>query len=298
MAFIAPEKRKNDLPIIGPWSAKLTRIQRLTIVDCVPEGYALIYGIAVGEFHLFWSIFGPDCLDQTWDRVRRPQRKHRTLKLTGTAYPPTIPAPPGRLGNTLILLGNLAQRIGFWLSLVDGVLTGVYYGESLVRRYSGCASPGIAHCQLGMTNKVPELLPASEGIINSWELISQAFMFGDGAGVAFTTTEDHDYTMVVGMQQGMNEFPPLEDCTFTIDVVDLAQGAILKPIASPLNANSGTNKVWYVQDFQLNPGAHRIVVLFKKTFGVMFITKGFFTVTASIKRPNWSPHSCGASKGV
>lgn len=288
----------NKLPIIGPWKKKITRIERMAMIDCVPDGFALVQGIAVAFFHVFWTVAGPECIDSAWDRVKVGKRPHRGFMARGFSIGPTIHGGSGKRAITMFALGSLAQKIGFGLALVDGVLNGVYYGSSLVRRYSGCFNPTAPGAQLTMENAVPILLPPAEFIVTTWTVAYVNGMSAGPAGVALTVGVDGFYTAFLSIEQEKNAFPGLGDCDYVARLWDMTENKPLPDGWMPVPGMGESNKVQYVQDIWLGAGQHNIQCIIQKTVGVLFIKKANFTVTGGKYHAPFAAYDCGAKINV
>jgi hypothetical protein len=290
------------------WKKKITRIDRLLLVDCVPNPYALIVGVANAAFHVFWAVNGPECIDSAWDRVnkkgppnpaapgKRP-RPHRRWVARGTTQGATINPPPGKLGGTLVPLGNLAQKIGFGMGLIDGVLEGIYYGGAMMMRYSGCRNPVAPYCELRRDDVVPALFPAQTFIFASWLVSSENFFEGDPGGVAVGGNPLQSISVGYHLTQDLNRFPPLPDCTFTSRLVWLPSGSPVRQNWAGLGTiGTGAGFIQVVDIFPSFTDSY-IAVLVEKTEGVMFIKSASMTVVGGPIDSNMAAYDCGAKLG-
>lgn len=284
-------------PLTG-WKRKISRIDRMALVDCVPSAQVFVMGVAVAAFHVFWALAGPECIDSTWDRVNKTGKKHRKFKANGFGTGPTINPPSGSLGTTMVSIGNAAQKIGFAMGLVDGVLNGVYYGASLMRRYTGCKNPTAPYAQLTSNGFVPAPFPAATFIYASW-LVEDAFVFAADAGGVNVGSDPNDYiTIGYGLEQEFNVFPPLTDCTFTHRLVWLPSGDPVRGLwGGGPNAFSGSGVI-FGNDIFKHVNDNFVGVLCEKTEGVLYIKTGFLTVTGGKIDSGLAAYDCGAKIGV
>jgi len=280
-----------ELPLIGPWKRKISRIDAMNVIDCVPNAMAIVVGAAVAGFNIFWSIGGPECVDQQWDKHKKGT-KHRKQRANGTATPPTIGPPPGRYGATMISIGNAAQKAGFGMAIVDGVIDGIYYGSSLMRRYSGCLNPTAPGAQLVTGNVVPELFPAKTFIYGSWIPTFTRLYDADAGGVAMPAGTEGLITVAYGLTQEFHVFPTLPDCTFTSELIWLPSFEPIRQNYGGLGYNITGSGVLYGQDILRGPDDNFLGVKIVKTEGVMFIREGFLTVTGGNILANLSAYQC------
>lgn len=286
----------SRLPVIGPWKAKITRIDKMAMMDCSPNAIVFVLGVSVAAFNVFWAIAGPECIDSTWDRIAKPGRKHRKFQTNGTSFGPTIGPPKGKLGVTAIAIGNAAQKIGFALGIVDGILDGVFYGASLMRRYSGCHNNSAPYGECRMLNTVPALFPAGTFIINSWERVGDNVFAAGPTGVAVTGPFSNLVTAAYGLSQETGKFPPLPDCSFTSQAVWLPSGDPVQQNWGGLGHNITGSGVLYGQDILRHPVDSALGVKVTKTEGVMYLSSAFFNVIGGSFAGTFDPYKCGGAK--
>jgi len=281
-----------EIPLVGGWKRKISRIDRMALIDCVPNPVALVLGVAVAFFHVFWVVHGPECVDSAYDRMQRPGRKHRKFNARGTAVGPSIPAPSGTYGTTAISLADAAQRIGLGIGIIDGVLDGVYYGASLTRRYSGCVNATADYAQLAMGEGVIALLPAQDFIIASWHEVGARGFFTDASGVAMGFGFADNITAMFSVEQSFNQFPPLQDCTFTTELIWLPSGDPVRRNWGGLSHTINGTGVLFGQDIIKHASDAFVAVLCKKTFGVCTVKSGSFIVIGGSIMGNLNPIEC------
>lgn len=288
----------DKTPVIGPWKAKISKIDRMAMIDCSPNALVFVLGVAVAAFNVFWSIAGPECIDSTWDRRAGPGKKHRKFKANGTAFGPTITPAKGSYGWSVIPIGQAAQKIGFFMGIFDGILDGVLYGSSFMRRYSGCTNLSAPFAELSMDDTVPALLPAGTFIINSWVLDDDNDFVGGPTGVSVPGSLTDLVTAAYGLSQGFNEFPPLTDCSFSSRMVWLPSGEPVRQNWGGLGYNISGTGVFYGQDIFRHPTDTALAIEVTKTAGVMFITHGFFTAVGGSFGGGFTAYKCGAKAQI
>jgi len=253
---------------------------------------AIVVGTAVATFNVFWSVAGPECVDQQWDKHKRPNKKHRKTKANGSAVPPHIGPPPGKSGATMIQLGGLAQKAGFGMAIVDGIIDGLYYGTSIMRRYSGCVNPTMPCAQLTTGNVVPELFPAKTFIYGSWIPQFTRLYDADAGGVALPAGTEGLITVAFGLEQEFGVFPTLPDCSFTSEMIWLPSFEPIRQNYAGLGYNITGTGVLYGKDILRGPDDNYLGIKVEKTEGVMYIKKGFLTVTGGNILSQLSAYQC------
>lgn len=283
----------NKLPVIGPWSAKLTRILKFAFVPCTPDPIAMIYGQAMAGFNIVWSIIGPDCVDTAWDRLHPRKGRKRSLAMRASSFSTPIEKPTSGLASTMIKVGDAANKVGLFFALVDGTLTGVLYGTSLVFRYSGCAVPGAPFAQMSLDEgEVPALLPAGDYLI-AWNLDDEYIFSGGGTQIAIPNGVSQEVTIVCYLTQKKKQFLPLPDCDYKIRVVDLATMKEVPRSFSPFVNNDGNRYGAYSQDWLIFKSAKSIGVIVTKTYGVLCVQDARFIVQGVKYRLPIAVWNCG-----
>lgn len=282
-------------PLVGPWKAKITKIDKMAVIDCVPNAMAFISGYAAGLFHVFWSVAAPSCIDSLWDRAKRGNGKHRRFSASGTSVGPNLPAPPGKAGVTGIALGNLAQRIGFFMAIIDGTLDGIYYGSSLVRRYSGCFNDTVPCAQLSATNVVPFLPAAGEFIFDVWTVDFTRDMSAGPGGIDVILPHAQDVTAYFTLQQEKDHFPGLIDAEYEAYLYDASTNTRYDQNFSPYAMGNKQDQMTLVTDINLSAGGHVLQVRVKKTVGALYFSSCQFTATAGPYHAPFQSYQCGIS---
>lgn len=145
---MAPRKPKNPLPyayqvgklpIIGPWYGRIGRIHQIAALPCAIEPQIVIQAAVVAAPRLIYSLFGPDCIDDAYDYLKGKPGRHRRQNFFKTRG---VVGAPGSglngLATMLVPLGDLAQRLGWYMALVDGISEFVVNWTSLMYQYQGC----------------------------------------------------------------------------------------------------------------------------------------------------------------
>ena len=133
----------NDLPIIGPWISRAGQVRAMMATPCTiePEVWVL------AGFHslpmLVWSLFKPDAFDMTTERLGRKHKKHRKrrFKFGGLIFDEEFEKGKGKLRWAVFSLGQLAERIGWWMLIIDASTELAVHWTSTAYTWSGCPTP-------------------------------------------------------------------------------------------------------------------------------------------------------------
>jgi hypothetical protein len=157
----------GKVPIIGPWYGRIGRIWNINSMPCAPEPLVIFQAAAVAAPRLLYSLFGPDCIDDAYDWLKggakkgkgpgiKPRGGHRRgvgWKTQGSKNAPGY--GDGSLQDWVIPLGDLAQRIGWYMAVIDTSLEGVVNFSSLVYQYSGCKGFDTPYAQAKLNEGLP-----------------------------------------------------------------------------------------------------------------------------------------------
>ncbi len=194
----------------------------------------------------------------------------------------------------MIRMNDLFQRIGFYLAIIDGSLDGLYYGTSLIYRYSGCRDVTAPYAQLEFAGIVPTLLPPQTFILASWLPVAKHIYETDPAGVAIVPGARDLITVAMNLKQGFNKFFPLQDCEYKAEVIWLPSGDTVQQNWSGLGHEINGTGTLYGQDILLHGSDSFVAVRITKTFGVLWFDEGFMTVRGGPATANLNPFACGA----
>ena len=265
-----------QIPIIGPWAAKVTRIEKLFTMPCMPEPEIWVLGFFVSAPQLAFSLIGPDCFTDTSARFGRPHNRKRRGTFNIQELFPKTAGPADGLGWYVFKSTKFLLRVGWYMTVIDATLDFVINGTSHAYQYSGCTNPGTAYGKCEMINTVPELFPAGHGTISSWVRVGDNILSAGPTGVACPPGYIPAASFTI--KQGLNQFFPLPDCNFTVRLVDTLTGAETEAFAPEPDGAGGRQSSQFFYAPSLNDGPHNYVLKFEKDEGVMFIESATLTV--------------------
>lgn len=201
----------QNIPIIGPWLGKLTKINKLAAMPCMVNPALLVAGVFSQTPRLVWGINGPDCKDSAYERGARPLRRRphggpgrtnpgRTIRgqfgIDHITNPVNV-APLNRVGNWLFAGSEFAQRAGLYMILIDGYLDTMYHGASLAMQWSGCPNPNEPYAQAHISEQRLLVTPGPAG----WSTV-----------IGWTTIGSREFTT------GVSGWVPNHAAPFTISL--------------------------------------------------------------------------------
>jgi hypothetical protein len=275
----------GKVPIIGPWYGRVGRIWNITSMPCAPEPLVLFQAAAVAAPRMLYSLFGPDCIDDAYDWLKggakkgrgagpRPRGGHRRgvgWKTQGgkggTGF------GDGSLQDWAIPIGDLAQRIGWYLAVVDSVSEGVVNFTSLIYQYSGCRGFDTPYAQAKL-NEGLALAPFGENHqVVAWEKTG-AHIYDVGFSELVVPS---GYNPGVGfsLSTGPNPFG-LPDAKWEAQLYN-SLGGFPFPWQTPKAGPDGKQSLTFY-DFSAyrDDGAGTYRVLVRKDAGVFWATSGTF----------------------
>lgn len=189
-----------DLPVIGPWTAKTGHVIDILSTPCAITPTVMIKAAWHATPRLLIALTKPDRYDLVTKRwggghKRRSKRRFKVIDELVSE----IPVPKNKISAAIFNLGNWAQRIGWYMLVVDATETFAIEWTSAAYQWSGCQTPGAPYCNMNIVGHGP-MLPYEAGahIINIWDLISRRIYSGDGNSIS--TTAGTEQSFGVGIQ--------------------------------------------------------------------------------------------------
>jgi hypothetical protein len=124
-----------------PWKKKIGYIKQMWLQPCATDVFAWVLGSFVAAPVFLFAIHEPDCLDYQADRVRAGHKKRRRGSINPADSAKPLAAPTEGLGWVVFKLGSFAQRVGWYMTLIDASLDYVVYMTSFAYRIDGCRDP-------------------------------------------------------------------------------------------------------------------------------------------------------------
>lgn len=137
----------RSIPGIGKSIARVGQVLDIVAQPCAFDPIVAVTAFWHDAPKLLWAIFKPDVQDLVTDRAgikhkRRPKRGFNIFQ----ALDSSVQLPKGRIGTAIFPLGQLAERIGFYLLVVDATTEFAVNWTSTVYEWSGCDIIGAPFC--------------------------------------------------------------------------------------------------------------------------------------------------------
>lgn len=257
----------NTGTLLKPFTKKITRIEQMWTQPCGINPFIWILGYFAASPAIAYAFLQPDCLDDASERVRIGHHRRRKGSLRIADYAKPLSPPDNKAGWIGFRTYELSQRIGWWITLIDGVEDWVIYGTSFAYQWSGCADPKDGYASVGFDNALVTLLPAHTFTIKVWRRID-AYIFTAGpTGIA--TPSGFSPRPAFNLSQNMNTHPPLPDADWTAQLLD-SGGRPIGPLHFPITNPSGTRSVtWATAEPQDITKRHEFQVQITKSFGIL-----------------------------
>lgn len=207
-----------DVPFIGPWPSKIGHIQKLWATPCSPSPTIWVKAFWHDLPWLVWSFVKPEAVDLTLNRFReghhsKKRRRFPVMHRQG----PDIPVPKGAAGWAAFTVSQAAQRVGFYLLVVDATLDFAINWQSTAYMWEGCAVED-AFWANGRCTTGPIILPEGEfGPIGIWDHRDHHGFFADVNTVDSLAGYDSQVTASI-------TFDVLEGEVTNAQLLDFAQG--------------------------------------------------------------------------
>lgn len=136
----------SKLPVVGRWYGRIGQVYQIWSMPCSPDPLIAVYAAWVSAPRLLWSLFKPDFMDLKYDQIKSGFRRHgrkgkfKIHEEQGGAY-----ARPKGVGWQIFRVAEAAQKIGWYLSIIDVTTEGLVNWSTLTYQYSGCLTPDMAY---------------------------------------------------------------------------------------------------------------------------------------------------------
>lgn len=129
------------IPIIGNDIYQVGQIYEIIDQSCAPNPIIAARAMFAYSPSLVWMLFKPDIIDLTLDRAGRPHKKRRRRKpLIDEAFQIDRPTKRG-VQWAIFQLGDLAQKLGWYVILLDATTDWAVNWTSAAYQFAGCELP-------------------------------------------------------------------------------------------------------------------------------------------------------------
>lgn len=189
----------SDLPLIGPWQAKLGRIDTILATPCAVTPMAFVKGGFQSAPHVIWTLFKPDPIDSRYDLFGRPHRRKRRRRVRGAGKLDRLFNTNGAGVTNAFKIGGLAQRAGWYMIVAEAYADLATNWTSAAYTYSGC------DVNIGLNGEYdPSTIivgPQTHGTLGNWSWSGSAPPIGVGPNGIFVP-DQQNFTMGVHLSAG------------------------------------------------------------------------------------------------
>lgn len=129
----------GQVPVIGPWVGKISLIQDMWAEPCQPNPVIWALATVASVPLLAVTLLKPDTIDTYYDRGKRTHAWKRRKKVTLESLLEIVKGGKGPgIPKGFQLAGDLAQKVGFYMILIDATLDLAINSTSLAYQWTGC----------------------------------------------------------------------------------------------------------------------------------------------------------------
>jgi hypothetical protein len=230
----------RKIPFIGDELAKIGKIYDMAMMPCSPTPEAWVLAFWYGIPRMLWALFKPDPIDDVWERVGRTRGVKRRQKFKFVEeYTEDIELKPSL--RWVRFAGDWAQRVGWWMLIVDAAINHAMYWQSAAMAFEGCKSDDAAYAQ-GEGDDSGSVAPGA------WKrlfiAVTDTRIFSGGIGEVFIPAGFGYYASFSVSSKGLHTVPPESQAMITgwriisgSDVI--AQGDVTYSVDGKSNKGSG-----------------------------------------------------------
>lgn len=270
----------SKVPVIGRWYGRIGKVYKIWSMPCSPSPIIAVYAAWVSAPRLLWSLFKPDFADYKYEQIKSGFKRHgrRGKFKIHEEKPGAYPTPRG-MGWQIFRIAEAAQRIGWYLSVIDATTEGLVNWSTLTYEYSGCLTPDMAYANLDATGGGTYGPGPGTYTITDWTVKDVKGLGTGPTGVSVPAGWNYMVTAQI-TTEGV-ETPDWPKTSPTCQVVNTTDGTVIANMDKTPNPD-GTSSflgVGYI-NLGLLPFAN-LVVRATAGFGLFKVTGGNFSVYAS-----------------
>lgn len=292
----------SDIPLIGPWTARLGKVNRILGYPCHPTPEIWIEAFAHASIHGVLSVISPTCVDYLVSRFARPRPGGRHGKPGGR-----IPRKPrihmdiykmlplqqftldGVLGHYALRTVELARAFGWYVALADATTDGLLNWTSLAYQWSGCDQPGSIGAQ---AHAVPGSVLLFQGAwlpVNNW-IWDQHVGVATGPGGFVTPRGKSTHVTWHVTSHPPEDVPGCEGATCRFRLVNVTTGKTYEAPRVPLNGGT-TSQSGGLLDYDAGEADNNSlrVEYFIEGCGFAIIDSGHITFTSNSVTSMFAP---------
>jgi len=270
----------SNTPLLGKWYGRVGRVIHILSLPCQPTPQIWVYAAFVSTPRLLWSLFKPDFIDLKYDQVKAGFKRHgRKGKFKiHTMDVPKYPTPRG-LGWAVFEAAEFAQRVGWYLCVIDATTEFAVNWTTLAYQYQGCTTPGVAHANMNLPDPKNFGPLPGQFTVTGWNTLSEDGFAGSTSGIGIPA--GFNYTASAGVAVTDPHIPGYPFAPTTFKIVDVANNVTIATLDE--NVEPDGSRTYQTQSFQpFGPKPlHNLRLIVEMGAGVALVTSGSFTAYGS-----------------
>lgn len=160
----------RDVPIIGPWVGRVSHLVDIAATPCDISPSIQVYAMFNALPMLLISLYKPDTLDLVQERWGGPHKKKPKKRFRFTDLILSQPGPKkGQFGWVTFNLGAWAQRLGWYMLVVDSTIDFAVNWTTTAYQWAGCATPGTPFARCDAPDVNLGGAPVTWGLWSFWQ---------------------------------------------------------------------------------------------------------------------------------
>jgi hypothetical protein len=128
-------------PIIGPWLGRIGQVRDIMATPCEIDPEVWVLAFFNGLPSVAASLYKPDPFDLITERFHRPHKRRRRRRVKDATLLLPIEAPGKGLAWAVFKVGKLAERLNWYMIVIDAGVELSYHWSSMAYIWSGCKTP-------------------------------------------------------------------------------------------------------------------------------------------------------------
>jgi hypothetical protein len=172
-----------DVPQIGKWYGRTGHVIRILSTPCSPSVEVWVTAFWHATPHLLWSLFKPDTNDLVTARWGTKHGKRRGKKFRPLDWLTPVEKVPKGLATAVFDLGNLAERVGWYMMVVDATTEFAVHWTSTAYQWTGCGAPGVPYAHSAALDENHGPYAAGSYPFAGWVVQTQQGFFADADSI-------------------------------------------------------------------------------------------------------------------
>lgn len=177
-------KDVEKIPVIGPWIGKIGKVHQIISTSCDVKPEIWVEAAFSGVPMIAVSLFKPTAFDLITERFRGWKIGKKKRRFVADDILEGRKVKLGKFGWAVFELGEWAERIGWYMLVIDVGLDFAVNWTSMAYQWSGCRVPGSPYAAVGAYDRLSR--PVAGTYATNWDTLAEVapcFASPDGVGV-------------------------------------------------------------------------------------------------------------------